>query len=287
MSCHPGHDLDGLINSLERALETYWRCHVDLMTRLDEFDTASQDGTLFGKPRRAELRAHERACRKEIFALSCAAAALVEMARHVVKNIIVPKIDQLRTQLFDEGQHEFVKALRNHLDHATFLNANWSIEKDRTGQTSHFEFRRAELLRGETFNTKAQKYINGWQDRIDVRNLFETYSKSVQLFYAWLIPEIEIQLPADVQDYRRCIRARRANSARSWYRIIFSQVVQPTTDVYSHLPDYLTADELGEINSLPHRSKQQVDRIIDIVDEYGACDHELRELVYKAFGLNG
>jgi hypothetical protein len=68
MSRHPGYDLDGKIKSLQRALETYWRCHADLITRLDAFDVASKDGTLFNRSRAAELREHEAACRKEIFA---------------------------------------------------------------------------------------------------------------------------------------------------------------------------------------------------------------------------
>jgi hypothetical protein len=87
------------------------------------------------------------------------------------------------------------------------------------------------------------------------------------------MPEIEARLPAEAQHYRRCIRrcirARRASSARSWYRILFAQVVKPETDLYGHLQKYLTLEELKEIDALPHRSKQQIDRI-EIVDEYGA-----------------
>ncbi len=98
------------------------------------------------------------------------------------------------------------------------------------------------------------------------------------------MPEIEARLPAEAQDYRRSIRARRANSARCWYRILFAQVVKPETDLYGHLQKYLTLEELKEIDALPHRSKQQIDRI-EIVDEYGACDDELESLVYKAFSL--
>ena len=282
MSCHPGYDLDGKIRSLQRALETYWRCHADLITRLDEFNAASKDGTLFLRPRRSELREHEKACRKEIFALSGAAAALVGLARHVKE--IIPEFDEMRAKNFDGRQHEFIKELRNRLNHVTFLEADWSIKDMGPGQTSHFEFKAAELLRDGKFNAAAQTYIRGQQERIDVRSLFETYGKSVQNFYAWLMPEIEDRLPDEVRDYRRCIRARRASSARSWYQILFTQVVKPETNLYGHLQKYLTPEELEEINALPRGSKRQIDRIIDIVDEYGACNDELRELVYKAFG---
>ena len=102
-------------------------------------------------------------------------------------------------------------------------------------------------------------------------------------FYAWLMPEIEARLPVDIQDYRRCIRARRAHSARSWYRIFFTQVVTPETDLYRHLLEYLTPEECEDIDAFPHRSKDQINRIIEMVDEYGACDDEFRGLVHKAF----
>jgi hypothetical protein len=290
MSCHPGHDLDGKIKSLERALETYWRCHADLITRLDQFDMASRDGTLFGRPRKAELREHETGCRKEIFALSAAAAALVDLARHVTKNITIPNFQDELANNFNLKQQAFVKELRNQLNHVTFFESNWSINiawstKDtEPAQTSHFEFKTAELLRDGDFNDEAQAYIQGQKGRIDVRNLFETYSNSVRSFYAWLMPEIEARLSAEVQDYRRCVRARRANSARSGYRILLGHVT-PETDLYGHLHKYLTKEELGEIDALPHRSKLQIDRVIQMVDEYGACDDEMRGLVYKTFGV--
>jgi len=284
MTCHPGHDLDGKINSLLKALETYQTCHADLVTRLDEFDVAAKDGTLFGRPRTAELREHVAACRKEIFALSSAAAALEKMARHVRTNISILQFAERLGNDFDGGQHEFIKQLRNNLNHVTFLEADWSIKNMGPAQTSHFEFRAAELLRDGDFKTHAKAYLQDQREPIDVRNLFDSYRKSIERFYAWLLPEIQAQLPIEVQDYRECIRERRARLTRSWYQILFTQLVTLETDLYSHLPEYLTPKELEEIRALPHRSRQQIDRLVEIVDEYGACDDELRGLVYRAFG---
>jgi len=58
MCHHPGYGLNRRVVSLQRALETYKKCHKDLMEKLDEFDTASQDATLFGRPR--DLGGHEQ-----------------------------------------------------------------------------------------------------------------------------------------------------------------------------------------------------------------------------------
>jgi hypothetical protein len=285
MSCHPGHSLDGKIKSLERTLETYWRCNADLLMRLDEFDVASKDGTLFYPSREAALNEYAKSSRKEIFALSGAAAALVDQARHVTMKISFPEFAQVRTEHFNIGQHTFIKELRNHLNHKSFLEPSWSIKNVGPGQTSHLEFNAAKLLRNNGFTGTAKKYLQDQRAPIDVRRLFETYGQSVRNFYAWLMPEIEIRLPIDVHDYRRCIHMRRAHVARLWYRLVFTQMVTPETDLYGHLPEHLTPKEREEINALPHRSKEQIDRIIEMVDEYGACDEELRALVYKGFGI--
>ncbi len=52
---------------------------------------------------------------------------------------------------------------------------------------------------------------------------------------------------------------------------------------YNHLRVYLTEQQLEEITGLPHGSRQQIDRIIAIVDSVGACDESLREMIYRWF----
>ncbi len=42
-------------------------------------------------------------------------------------------------------------------------------------------------------------------------------------------------------------------------------------------------DQLEAVLELPRHSKEQVEFIIAIVDEHGACDDELRDQVYKLF----
>jgi hypothetical protein len=175
------------------------------------------------------------------------------------------------------GNRSFLGFFRN------LLESDWSVKDIGPAQTSHFQFKAEKLLRDGDFR-ESRRYIQAQQEPIDVRCLFESYDKSVQRFYAWLMPEIEAHLPPEVSDYRRCIRERRAFAARSWYRILLAQVT-PDTDLYSHLPTYLTPAELVEIDALPRRSKQQIDRIIELIDEYGACDAELRVLIYKAFAM--
>jgi hypothetical protein len=75
--------------------------------------------------------------------------------------------------------------------------------------------------------------------------------------------------------------------SRSEWNAFFRQVVlQSKLDPYQYLDQFLTSEELNEVNQLPFKSKLQVDRIISLMDEYDACDNELRAVVYEAFCSN-
>jgi hypothetical protein len=280
---HPGYDLCSKIESLERALGTYHKCHADLITGLDIFDIASKDATLFQRNRARDLEEHEARVRKEVFSLTSAAAILVDMTRHITRHITISDFDEKRTSNFNEIQHEFIKGLRNNLNHVLFFEPGWTKRNSMKEETSHFEYSSAKLLREGDFNEKARDYILSQEEVIDVRNLFTSYHICIDGFYEWLIPEIKNKLPIEITDYQRCRKEMQINSVRCWYRLLFTQIISPKTDLYSHLHKHLTQEELEEINALPNCSKEQIDRIIEMVDEYGAIDDELRELIYKGF----
>jgi len=199
--------------------------------------------------------------------------------------MVIPSYNEMLVSNFDSAQHEFIKKLRNNLNHVTFHESNWAIRNSGQERTSHFEFNRAKLMRDGDFNEKAQQYITEQQETIDIRCLFESYFARVDSFYAWLMSEIEERLPLEVKDFRRCFKNVHANSVRCWYCMLFKQAVGPETDLFGHLNKYLTSDELEEVYALPRCSKAQIDKIIEIVDEFDACDDELRELIYSAFDV--
>ena len=51
-------------------------------------------------------------------------------------------------------------------------------------------------------------------------------------------------------------------------------------------PTVLTTEQLEHLNTLPHRSPQQVDYIIACMDKDGICDDHLRGIVYRFFNVN-
>ena len=63
------------------------------------------------------------------------------------------------------------------------------------------------------------------------------------------------------------------------------KVMEQGVDPYDHLGAHLTPEELAEVLAMPLRSKEQIDRIMEIVDEFGLTDDDLRQLAYAAFGI--
>ena len=109
----------------------------------------------------------------------------------------------------------------------------------------------------------------------------------VKDLYNWLWSVIDESLPPVVQDYRRCIKERKAVQTRTAWAIILQGVSSQKFDPYPYLNRYLTEDEVKEVLQLPLRSQVQIDYIIALIDEHGACDDALRKQIYSLFGVEG
>jgi len=57
------------------------------------------------------------------------------------------------------------------------------------------------------------------------------------------------------------------------------------SSVDAYLSEALSPDELEAVGSLPVGSRARADRVIEILDEEGACTPELRALAYKVLGV--
>jgi hypothetical protein len=88
---------------------------------------------------------------------------------------------------------------------------------------------------------------------------------------------------SDYLRYRRILN--RFASESTWTSLLEQVFIPKKLDPYMYLDRYLTKQELEEVLSLPPRSKEQVDRIIQLIDEYGACTEEIRKRVYEFFNV--
>jgi len=115
--------------------------------------------------------------------------------------------------------------------------------------------------------------------------LANEYTPKVLSFYQWFFQEFERQRFWAVIDFRRCWEHKMAlSAAQEWGLVlrIYLNTKKPINP-YKYLDRYLTPAQLATAQSYPKHSREQVDYIISIVDERGACTDEIRELAYKLF----
>ena len=281
---HPGCDIDERIASVDSTLDIFNRSLHDLFHELERFSTHSQDSNFLTVNTESELHDIVSALRKEVYAISSSAAALVDHRKELVKVMAIPGYEERHeTDFTSSNEHQFVIRLRNTLHHVSAIEGNWEIRSAGLNQTSHFVFGVDELLRYKKWNKLSISYIRNSGGKIDIAELFQSYGRRVNEFQEWVRLAVEANLPSDVLDYRRCCRAKKRRDAYQSYRMFLNVWLQNSVNPYEHLGKYLTPRQLQEVQALPMRSKEQVDRIISFTDEHGACDDEIRALVYQLF----
>lgn len=288
LRAHPGFSLEDRMRSLRTTFQLFDHAFVDLTRALDAFDGASRKPEFHYRSGRRQLLALEGSIRKEIFAYSALAHSLQDHCRRVRADWQPAGIEAQIVRCFrNDGLHEFVCGLRNILHHRSMIEADWVVRNVGPNATSHFVFDRAELAALDSaWKSKARTYLETLPQEVDFRNVAQEYFSRAGAFYEWFFSSCQTQPPTIVIDYRRCWNAVQKRDSRMGWRLLLGEFLKRNIDPYAFLDRYLTQPELREAETLPMRSRAQVDFIIDCVDELRACDEEIRALVYRLFHVN-
>ena len=182
--------------------------------------------------------------------------------------------------------HGFIHSLRRYITHIRFTKANWVIKHSREGRTVFFLLDIETLLRFKDWDSLAKAYISKHSKGINVEELFEEYSKNVKKFHNWLFVAVFEKYGEELEEYLSYLRKIRRFSSESNWNILVNQVVkQKKLDPYIYLNQYLQDDQIEDVFSRPYRSKEQVDRIIELIDSYQICTETLKKDVYEIFNV--
>jgi hypothetical protein len=284
---HPGHGIDRKLTSLWQMLAIFGRAHTDIVAQLDAFHEFSLSEEMHLPVGRSKLAAIVTALNKELVAFSAAAGALVQFGRRLRGEQGLPDMQPQIAAMFDAHEHDFVIALRNLLSHEEFPDLGWQIEYGRSKERrTDFVLSPDRLHQQAGLPAGARAYVARSSTGVRLRTLVDSYAERVRAFYAWYKGVCTASEPLALQDYRRVVKACKANDARTMHRLLIAQFVARNVDPYQHLHKFLLPDQVTEAMTLPLRSKMQVDFIIQAADEFDACDDELRSMVYRLFGVS-
>lgn len=286
---HPGKVFADRLDSLKAVLGIFEETAEQFSECLMCFHTETQKGHLFRRNRRSDLKAFEQNFQKLIYVFASSAMTLVDQARALSQKVSLPGYEEHVQKTFaTDTRHRFIQELRVDLIHVTLHRPGWQLTSGRNEESvSKFMLWPKQLTRLSEYNAQARQFVDEHLEGIDLGCLIEDYSEQVREFHKWLRQTAEGVVGDMMADYRRCANRIAAVSSRCFWNLIFQQVVVAgKRDPYAYLDQYLTEEELAEVNALPHRSPIQIDRIIQLVDEHKACDDELRQIIYEAFRLS-
>ncbi|MBU1426287.1 MAG: hypothetical protein KKH12_13990 [Gammaproteobacteria bacterium] len=287
---HPGHTFASQLDSLKAVQRIFEGSAKQFDEWLIRFHTEAQDGRLFRRNRRSDLNAYEQRFQELLYIFASSAMSLVDQARTISRKAQLADYESRVNAVFGTNpKHRFIQELRVDVIHVTLHSPGWQLTSGGgEDSTSKFMIWPKQLTRLPKYNAHARQFVNEHPDGIDIGRLIAVYTSEVREFHEWLLQSIDTEVGPLITDYQRCTRQIKAVNSRSMWNLILQQVViARKRDPYTYLDQQLTKEELDEVNALPNRSRKQVDRIIELIDEYGACDDELRQIIYKAFGVSG
>lgn len=280
---HPGHKLYIIWQSIENLLPIFKASCDDMRTSLDNFHIMAQDANFFSRRRHEEFEDTCLQVNKCMYHFSSTSVALYNMCQDFRGLFNPPEyITSYEACYTNSNEHHLVKAIRNSLSHKHFAPANYQVSLLQDIHETAFYVQTSALLEYGDLQNSDKRHLLKAGEKIEVRPVFEKHGENVLQFYEW----VKARLEEDIRftDYHRCRMAPKRYATRTWWTIMIQQIEAKKLDPYDHLTNHFTDDELDVIRRLPHRSKEQVDKMIEIYDEDQECNEQMRQRIYKLMG---
>lgn len=104
-------------------------------------------------------------------------------------------------------------------------------------------------------------------------------------FHQWYRAAIEGHFRVDLAEHRDYDRILKGIGWRSSYALLLQVARSTNQNPFDRLGEYLHPHELEAVLGINDR-RAQVDKIIEILDVYNACDEALRRVAYELFGVD-
>lgn len=285
MEHHSGHKLYNAHQSVRFFLKLFNVACEELEGAIEHYHQSVKDPEFFSHKDRTKHDHVVFVINQRVFNVSSAADALKNFSIKQESHYAPEDYASKKRQCFAEnGVHQFIQKLRVALHHEHFIMGSPTIT--RTSNDTHetqlcLYSRKLLKLKQIRENKQSREFVESNGEKIDIGDVFVQYAETVNGFHEWLL-ECMGNSPEYV-DYERCLRERRNQGSRVSYSILLQAWIDKGLNPYDYLDKYLKAEQLGVVNDLPHGSKEQVDKIIELLDKDKACNNQVREKVYRLF----
>ena len=283
----PGGQIFSELKALRLSLKIFLGAVDDLLTSINRFKTQSVAPEFWQILNRPFVDELEVSVQRGVLSSTMCAMALVDHCRKFSDKYPIDEYESEKRRCFSHNElHRFIHSLRHYIAHVRFTKANWVIKQSPEGRSVFFLLDNETLSRFSEWNSLAKTYISRHGEGINVEELFEEYSKNVNKFHNWLFVAVFDRYGQDLAEYLNYIRQIKGFSSESNWNVLVNQIVKPNgIDPYLYLHQYFQDDQIEDVFSRPYRSKEQIDRIIELIDSYQICTETLRQQVYEAFNV--
>jgi hypothetical protein len=276
------------INELDDAVWVFSRSTTELLDEITIFGEGSKDVYFWSKIYEKNERDFVREVKRKLYYSTSSLMTVVDIARLFNKRWPLEDIFEQRNKFFSTpGLHDFLQNLRNFSSHWRIAQANWRISHDSiTGKrTASFIITKDELLEWKGWGSKAKEYIESAGNSIDIYDVFTQYKKHVQQYYEWHKGAILVKYAPTLRPFFEYKKIHEGLQQKFKWNMIIS-FFKPGMNAYEHLIRHLTNKQIEMVFSYEHRSEQQIDALIKILDVDGICDVELRNKLMRIFGVS-
>ncbi|WP_212625709.1 hypothetical protein [Pseudomonas sp. PP3] len=274
------------INELDEAIWVFSKSTVELIDEISVFSERSKDIEFWSKTNEKNAEEYVREVKRRLYYSTSSLMTVVDIARAFSTKWPVDGLVEHRNKFFSTpGLHDFLQNLRNFSSHWRIAEANWQINYDfQTGlRVASFRVSEEELLAWDGWSAKAKTYIKDASGSVDVFQIFAQYKKHVQEYYRWHKGALLDTYSSILRPYFEYTRIHEGLRQMLKWNMILSHF-KPDMNPYQYLAQYLSSKQIELVLSYEHRSEQQVDALIKILDMEDFCDAQLRRKAMHAFG---
>ena len=220
----------------------------------------------------------------------CALALGVREALKEIRDLrsdIADEISETENRVYCTDISEFVRKLRNNLLHGRVLVPQWSVSFDgeRRTTTGSMRYSVEDLMASGVWNEQSLCYMRSSTDEhlhlsVVVRDhiaLVNELKSRLDALFAQSMSQSEWDYCQLEDSHKRVLR-------RQWAKVLIGQIWNGK-DPYGQLFRFFEPEVLREILRYPRHSKEQVDFMIALKSGEIDCDDELRQMLYRVFGV--
>lgn len=231
-----------------------------------------------------------RAAQKDAVAYCALAMGIRDTLDEIGKlrvNDIADEITGLKDSLFKEDISEFLRELRNNLVHGQVVIPQWEISYgfESGNSTGSMMYHVDNLMQAGRWSKRSRNFISSLHgEKMSLSTvvrkhfkLLNDHIRDINTTFARNVKPTETDF-FDIEDsHKRRLR-------RQWAKIMVGQLGAEKSP-YDHLHKFFDPETVREILRRPRNSKEQVDLIIGLKAAEIDWDDDLRNMMYRIFGV--